>query len=166
MKRIFILVCFFSLLFIPKMQAQFEGTFGLGVHAGYGAKINSVGGGLHIHYYHTNNIRFAPSFTSFIERKGEKMWMTDADVHYVFPVSVSASLYPITGLHYSQWKYTPPKNSNATDNSRTKHRPGINLGLGFQHDIAYQLRANLELKYQFIPNYSQVLLTAGIGFWF
>ena len=33
---------------------------------------------MHIHYYRTNNIRIAPSFTYFIERKGENMWMIDA----------------------------------------------------------------------------------------
>lgn len=164
MKQIFILLPFLCLLFVPKAQAQFEGTVGFGVHAGYGAEINSLGAGVHIHYYRTNNIRFAPSFTTFLERKGNGMWMADADVHYMFPVSYSASLYPIAGLHYSQWKYTPPKNSE--DNSWTRHRPGANLGLGFQHDIAYRIRANFELKYQFIPNYSQMLITAGIGFWF
>jgi hypothetical protein len=164
MKRAFILGFFFLLLFVPKMQAQFEGTFGVGFHAGYGAEINSLGGGLHAHYYYTNNIRFAPSFTCFYERKDKSMWMADADTHYVFPVSLAASLYPITGIHYSQWKYNA--STRASTDNWTKHRLGINLGLGVQHDIAYKVRTNFELKYQFMPDYSQVVFTAGIGFWF
>lgn len=166
MRRVFILIFLFFLFFTPKIQAQFEGTFGLGVHAGYGAEINSIGGGIHAHYYYTNNIRFTPSFTYFLERKGEGMWMTDADAHYIFPVSYSASLYPIAGLHYSQWKYDASKNSDLADEGWKKHRLGANLGLGVQHDIAYRVRANFELKYQFIPDYSQVVFSAGIGFWF
>ncbi len=124
------------------MHAQFEGTFGMGVHAGYGGEINSPGAGVHAHYYYTNTIRFAPSFSYFPARKGKGLWMTDAEAHYVFPVSYSASLYPIAGLHYSQWKYVAPKNSALTGEEWTKHRVGANLGLGFQHDIAYRLRAN------------------------
>ncbi len=166
MKRFFILTSLFSLLFIPRMQAQFEGTFGLGVHAGYGATTKSMGAGVHAHYYYTNNIRFAPSFTSFLEVKGESMWMTDGDAHYILPISYATSLYPIAGFHYSQWKYNPPKSDNASKDSWRKHRPGANLGLGFQYDIAYRIRANFELKYQFIPGYSQLLVTTGIGFWF
>jgi len=38
--------------------------------------------------------------------------------------------------------------------------------MGYQHDISYRVRANLELKYQFINDYSQLLITAGFGFWF
>lgn len=167
------LFLFFSL---SKLPAQFEGTFGIGVHAGYGAEINSPGVGAHIHYYHTNNLRFAPSFTRFLERKGEGMWMADADVHYMLPLSISTSLYPIAGVHYSNWSYSnmiEPNNlydqvpgGSAAGEEHTLHRLGANLGLGFQYDISYRVRANFELKYQFINDYSQLQLMAGYGFWF
>lgn len=166
MKHISIWIFFITLLYVPTIQAQFEGTLGLGIHAGYGAEINSLGGGVHAHYYYTNEIRFAPSVTYFIERKGEKTWMTEADAHYIFPISYVASLYPIAGLNYSQWKYKSAENEELTNYDFTKHRLGANLGLGFQYDIAYKVRANFELKYQFIKDKSQVLFTSGIGFWF
>lgn len=166
MRRIFILAFFSSLIFAPKMLAQYEGTIGLGVHAGYGGEINKLGGGIHIHFYRSNNVRFAPSFTYFLESKRENMWMTDLDAHYILPVSYSASLYPIAGLHYSQWKYDASKNNTSDDEEWKKSRLGANLGLGFQHDIAYRVRANFELKYQFIKDFSQVVFSAGIGFWF
>ena len=82
--------------------------------------------------------------------------MVDADAHYIMPVSVSASLYPIGGLHYSQWTF----------DDLSDWRLGINLGLGVQHDIGYRIRANYELKYQFIRDYSQIVFMAGFGFWF
>lgn len=166
MKRAFTLVFLFSLLFIPNMRAQFEGTFGLGVHAGYGTEIGSLGGGAHIHYYYTNEVRFAPSFTYFMERKGDGLWMVDVDTHYILPVSVKASLYPIAGINYSQWKFKEETVQEAFVPAHTDKRLGANLGLGWQHDISYRVRANYELKYQFIHDHSQVLFTAGFGFWF
>lgn len=157
MKRTFILCFLFMLFFVPSIHAQFEGTFGIGVHTSYGTDVNRPGAGLHAHYYRTNNLRFAPAVTWFLERNGTGMWMTDVDVHYIIPLSYMVSLYPIGGAHYSQWKY---------EEANTKNRLGANLGLGYQYDIAYRARANLEMKYQFIPDHSQILITAGIGFWF
>ena len=87
----------FGLLSLTNGFAQFEGTFGVGVQAGYGSEIKSVGGGVHLHYYYTNELRFAPSFTRFIERKGTDMWMVETDAHYILPVSVALRprcLYP------------------------------------------------------------------------
>lgn len=167
MKKSAILIALFLLVSLSKIFAQFEGTFGIGIQTGYATELNSLGAGMHIHYYRTNNLRIAPSFTYFIERKGEKMWMIDADAHYIVPVSITASLYPIAGIHYSNWKFgTDAKNLQNESESQVKHRPGVNLGLGFQHDISYRVRANFELKYQFIKDYSQVILMAGFGFWF
>lgn len=153
-----ILLSFFAL---PKMFAQFEGTVGFGGHVGYATEINSLGVGLHTHYYRTNNIRLAPTFTYFAPNNGKGMWMADADAHIILPVSISASLYPIGGLHFSHWTFDA-----AAEERFTRNRLGANIGLGFQHDISYRVRANFELKYQFIRDYSQVFLMAGFGFWF
>jgi hypothetical protein len=162
MKRFFQILTLFLLISIPDLFAQFEGTLGIGAHASYGTEINRPGIGGHLHYYHTNNLRFAPSFTYFPEIKDKGMWMIDADAHYVLPVSITASLYPIGGIHYSNWLFDETTEMPRT----TKHRLGTNLGMGFQHDISYRVRANFELKYQFIRDYSQVMLSAGFGFWF
>lgn len=166
MKRAFTLVFLSSLLFIPKMQAQFEGTVGIGLHAGYGAEINSVGGGAHIHYYYTNQVRFAPSFTYSLERKDSQMWMAEADAHYILPVTVTASLYPIGGLNYSRWTLDGTLEGETHVPAQIERRLGLNMGLGIQHDIGYRVRANYELKYQFIRDHSQMVFMAGFGFWF
>lgn len=165
MKRILLLSVIFGLLSLSKAWSQFEGTVGMGIHAGYGSEINRPGAGIHLHYYHTNNLRFAPSFTLFAKNKGLEMWMAEADAHYIIPLSVTASLYPIGGLHYSNWNYAVAQSVGSVREEWTKHRPGINLGFGYQHDIRYRLRANFEMKYQFIKDYSQLFLSAGIGFW-
>ena len=155
MKKTVVLLALFLTFSIPKILAQFEGTMGIGFQAGYATETNSLGAGMHIHYYRTNNLRIAPSFTYFIERKGENMWMIDADAHYIVPVSITASLYPIAGIHYSKWNFDSI-NESAADASETevKHRPGANLGLGFQHDIGYRVRGNFEWRYQLIKDYA------------
>ncbi|MCE5204583.1 MAG: outer membrane beta-barrel protein [Porphyromonadaceae bacterium] len=165
MKKMFLLCVVFGVMSLSRVSAQFEGTIGMGIHAGYGAEINSPGVGLHLHYYQTNNLRFVPSFTYFAKRKGIGMWMAETDIQYVIPVSVTASLYPIAGIHYSNWKYGGVKTGEEITGEWEKHRPGVNLGLGYQHDISYRVRANFELKYQFIKDYSQVFFMTGFGFW-
>ncbi|MBZ4651974.1 MAG: putative secreted protein [Proteiniphilum sp.] len=151
---------------ISTLHAQFEGTWGVGVHAGYASAAERPGAGVHLHYYLTNNLRFVPSYTRFLERKGEGLWMAETDLHYILPLSYAASLYPLAGVHYSNWHYDPTAAGAIAMEEHTNHRLGASLGLGFQHDISYRVRANLELKYQFINDYSQLLLTAGFGFWF
>lgn len=160
MKRVILLITL-SAITLPKLFAQFEGTFGIGAHMGYATEVNSLGVGAHIHYYRTNSLRLAPSFTYFVENNGVSTWMVDADAHYILPVSITASLYPIAGVNFSNWEFKA-----AIDEKEVKNRLGANLGLGFQHDISYRVRANFELKYQFIKDYSQVSLMAGFGFWF
>lgn len=166
MKRLLPIFTLFLLISTSTLFAQFEGTVGFGAHVGYAMEINSPGIGAHIHYYQTNSLRFAPSFTRFLEVKGKGLLMIDADAHYILPLSVTASIYPILGLHYSNWSYNASKNDEASTDRWYKHRLGSNIGFGFQHDISYRVRANIDLKYQFIKDFSQVMLSAGFGFWF
>lgn len=154
------------LLTLPALHAQFEGTWGIGTHVGYASAIKRPGAGIHLHYYQTNNLRIAPSFSYFLEAKGQQLWMAETDLHYILPLNYAASLYPLAGIHYSNWRYTPKADGVATGEGVTHHRPGASLGLGFQHDIRYRVRANLEMKYQFIKDYSQLFITIGFGFWF
>lgn len=165
MRKLILFSILFSVFGIPSLFAQYEGTVGLGAHAGYAKEINSLGGGVHLHYYYTNNLRFAPSYTYYIPIKGRNMWEIDTDAHYLFPLNWEFSLYPIGGLHFSKWKYEPKRSSDFEDLSWSKNRLGLNVGLGFQYDFRYKARTNLEIKYQSIKDYSQLSIMFGVGFW-
>ena len=165
MKKHLLFLAFFALLFVGKASAQFEGTFGMGAHLKYGAEIASMGAGAHLHYFKTNNIRLAPSFTYYLPRKGKSLWEIEADAHLIVPISWDISLYPIAGLNYGNWKYDAQKTTDIGTKDWTKHKVGANLGLGLQYEIGYRVRANFEFKYQFIKDFSQLTVMAGIGFW-
>lgn len=165
MKRSIFLSILFLTLFSIKSFSQYERTVGMGTHAGYGTEVKSLGGGVHFHYYHTNNLRFAPSFTYYLPRNGNSMWEVDADAQYVVPISWLFSFYPIAGLNYSNWNFDASKVSGSGLYDWTKHRMGLNLGLGIQYDFGYKTRISFEYKYQLIKDFSQSSFMAGIGFW-
>ncbi len=164
MKKLLLVLVIFLGLSVSKVSAQFEGTFGMGGHLKYGAEIASMGAGAHLHYYRTNNIRLAPSFTYYLPRKGKSLWEIEADAHFIVPLSWDISLYPIAGLNYGNWEYDAQKADLGAEDW-TKHKVGGNLGLGVQYEIGYRVRANFEFKYQFIKDFSQLTVMAGIGFW-
>ena len=166
MKKLLFTLLLLCLLMGSKAFAQFEKTVGVGAHVKYGVEIESMGAGIHLHYYHTNNLRFAPAFTYYVPQKGNTVWEAEADAHYIVPVSVSASLYPIIGLNYSNRNFDASKAGFPEEKDWTKRRLGANIGVGAQHDIRYRLRANFELKYQYVKDFSQISFMAGVGFWF
>lgn len=163
MKKIIILSAIFSILFATNASAQFQGTFGMGAHTAFGTSINDWGAGLHIHYYATNNLRLVPSATFFFPRNDVRMWKAEFDFHAVTPLTHSTVVYPIAGVSFTNRRFDPP--ATAEVESWTNHHLGGNFGVGFQHDIVYRLRVNVEVKYHIVRNRSQVGLMAGIGFW-
>lgn len=165
MRKVVIISVLFLVIGVSGAFAQYEGTVGIGAHAGYAKEINSLGGGVHLHYYYTNNLRFAPSYTYYIPIKGRNMWEVDADAHYLVPLNWEFSFYPIGGLHFSQWKYESQRSSDFENPDWSKNRLGLNVGVGFQYDFRYKTRANFEIKYQSIKDFAQLSLMFGIGFW-
>lgn len=167
MRKTLLLLFFVLTLGVTKTHAQYEGTIGFGAHTGYANEFKSLGAGFHIHYYHKNKLRYVPSLTFYYPRKSTHIWDVDFDAHFLMPLNWEFTFYPLLGVHYSNLKYKPLVNSGDgyVDDWR-KNRLGLNLGVGFQYDLAYRLRSSLELKYQVIKDYSQVNLMLGFGFWF
>ena len=164
MKKIIIIAAFFSVLSITKASAQFQGTFGMGAHTVFGTETNSVGAGLHIHYYWTNNLRMAPSATFFIPQNDVRMWKAEFDLHVVAPLTFSTVVYPIVGVSFTNRRSeASPQEEDVP--SWTNHHFGGNFGVGIQHDIMYRLRVNFEIKHHMIRDRSQVGIMVGIGFW-
>lgn len=154
------LTVFVCMLSTTKAFAQYEGTFGGGVHLAYAGEFKSPGAGIYLHYNITDRMRLAPAWTYFLERKGTKTWMAEADVHYLVPVTWEFSFYPLGGFNFERFRNDPGLNA------KNSSRLGANVGLGLQYDIQYHVTVHVEGKYQFIKDYSQPLFMAGIGYWF
>jgi hypothetical protein len=165
MRKIIVLSVVFTTLFAGNAAAQFQGTFGMGTHVAFGFDRHNVGGGFHIHYYATNNLRIAPSATFFLPQNDITSWKAELDVHVVAPLTFSTVVYPIAGVSYTNRRWNASAIEDAPSGSWTRHRMGGNFGIGLQHDIIYRVRVNFELKYHLIPDYSQVGFMVGIGFW-
>ena len=163
MKKKIALLLLFSTLFVLNATAQFQGTFGMGAHTTFGAEHHNLGAGLHIHYYVTNNLRLAPSATFFLPQNDVSMWKAEFDLHVVAPITPSTVAYPITGISFTNRRFDSSATPEIED--RVNHHIGGNFGVGLQHDIRYRFRVNVEVKYHFVRNRSQVGFMAGIGFW-
>ena len=164
MRKILLSLLFILSLSSAKLMAQYEGTFGMGAHIDYASEIQRPGLGIDIQYYLTNNVRIAPSLTYYMQIKDKRMWSVDGDLHYVISASKLFSLYPIAGLHFSEWKNMMMKTDDKV-NKIYNTRLGLNTGLGLQYDFRYKTRMNFEVKYQSIKDYSQVAFSLGVGFW-
>lgn len=73
------------------------------------------------------------------------------------------SIYPLGGLGYARatahlsdlgigWK-------NVSDG-----KIAVNLGAGMDFRVASNIKLNLELKYQIVDNFNQLVLSAGVSF--
>jgi opacity protein-like surface antigen len=165
MKRVIGLSVLLLVLYSAVAFAQFEGTVGVGVHAGYGNSAGNIGAGLHLHYYHTNQLRFSPAYTRYLPGKGVSMWEVDADAHYLIPVTWLFSFYPVAGLNYSNRKFDSSKMDGSDPVDITRRRIGANLGMGLQYDFGYKTRVSFEYRHRFIRDFSHSCFMAGIGFW-
>ena len=162
MKKNLLILVVFTTLFAFNASAQFQGTFGMGAHTSFDTQHHSLGAGLHIHYYVTNNLRLAPSATFFLPQNDVRMWRAEFDFHVVAPLTFSTVVYPIAGVSYTNCKFNA---ATLPEDNWSEHHFGGNFGVGVQHDIRYRLRVNFEIKYHLIPSHSQVGVMVGIGFW-
>ncbi len=165
MRKSVLLIMVLFLISASKSFAQYNGTFGMGARLSYASEIQRPGIGLDIHYYLNNNVRLAPSLTYYMQVKNKSMWNIDADIHYIVPIGTEFSLYPLAGVHLSEWK-NKTQLIDINERNIYNKRLGLNAGMGFQYDFRYKARTSFEVKYQSIKDYSQVAFMVGVGFWF
>ena len=151
------------LVVLASMSAMAQDKkWGLGLNVLYGTKINNVGFGVKGQYYATEAIRVEANAAYFMkndkfkkddEEVGMKMWDANVVGHYLIPVaSDKAFVYPLIGVGLTNWVQNAVKTST---------RFTINLGAGFQYDVAEDFAINLEAKYQIIKDYGQAVFGVG-----
>ena len=159
MKKLFLTM----LIALVSMGAMAQDKkFGAGLNLLYGTKINNIGFGVKGQYYATEVIRVEANADYFMkndkfkkddEEVGMKMWDVNVVGHYLIDVSQQkAWLYPLVGVGLTNWVQNAIK-------ANTKFT--INVGAGFQFDVAEDFAINVEAKYQIIKDYGQGVFGVG-----
>lgn len=158
-KVLLLLVCMCAC--VATSYAQ-KGESALGVHLNYGNDSN-LGLGVKYRYGITEHLRIEPAVNYYFKHDYASMWDMEANLHYLFPVADNVSIYPLGGLGYARatahlsdlgigWK-------NVSDG-----KIAVNLGAGMDFRVASNIKLNLELKYQIVDNFNQLVLSAGVSF--
>lgn len=136
-----------------------QGMSSLGFNIGYGFDSENATLGVDYRYCVTDEIRLNPELTYFVKNNGLSAWTIDLNAHYVVKLSEMFGFYPLAGLDLSFWKL-----GVGNGLSYNKTRLGANIGLGGEVYATNDLSIGLELKYNIIKTFDQVLLGVRVGY--
>ena len=149
MKKLFLTM----LVVLVSMSAMAQDKkYGVGFNLLYGTEIKNIGFGVKGQYYATDAIRLEANGAFFPKKDELKMYEAGLVGHYLIPVAENMKVYPLAGAGITSWVVS----ALDADVEFT-----INLGGGFQYDIAEDFALTAEVKYQIIKNYNQAVF--GIG---
>ena len=149
MKKLFLTML--VVLISMSAMAQ-EGKKGIGVNLLYGSKIENIGIGVKGQYYATDVIRVEANANYFMKKNDLSMWDINLNGHYLIPTGTNMAVYPLVGVGLTNWH---------TSTLSNKVKVAINLGAGYQFDIADDFAVNVEGKYQIIDSYNQFVGSIG-----
>lgn len=160
MKKILVfLVCLCAC--IATSYAQ-QGESALGVNLNYGNDTN-FGLGVKYRYNLSDHVRIEPAFNYYFKHDYVSMWDLNANFHYLCPVAENVTVYPLAGIGYAN--ATAHLKDWGLDNE-SDGKITVNLGAGADFQVSSSVKLNLELKYQIIDDFNQLVLSAGVIFAF
>lgn len=152
-----ILLAFALVLVSMSSMAQDKGDMAAGVRLLYSTAVKNIGAGALFQYMFTDNLRGEANFDYVFEKDDYNMWNANANVHYLCPTSTATKAYPLVGLGIAN------KYKNMGNNSI---KLCLNIGAGFEVNMAKDLALIAEAKYQFISGYSQFVPSLGVAYRF
>jgi len=156
--RMSLLKYFGSVLALVGFPMMVSAQIALGVGGTYGSDIDQFAPNFRAYYFPNEVICFGPEYSWFpsIESNEVKRQLTEFNLtgHYIFEVSHTMGVYPLTGLNYSREKETEHGEEETTDAF------GLNLGAGV-HFAYGRVLPFAEYKYIF-SDLSQHVISIGI----
>ena len=152
-----ILFVFALALISMSSMAQSKGDMAAGVRLLYSTEVENVGAGVFLRYMLTDNLRGEGSFDYFFEKNDINMWNINANVHYLCPTSTSTRVFPLIGLGIA---------NIYSDMVHNSVKLCMNLGAGFEADVAKDLSLVVEAKYQIISHHNQFVPSLGVAYKF
>jgi outer membrane protein X len=149
MKKLFLTML--VVLMSVSAMAQ-DKKYGVGINLLYGTKIENIGFGVKGQYYATDAVRVEANAAYFMEKNDWKMWDVNLVGHYLIPIGEKFSVYPLAGIGITNW---------STNVFNGKIKFAIDLGGGFQFDVAEDFAVNAEVKYQIIQDFNQAVFAIG-----
>lgn len=144
---------------------SFRGEKSAGISINYGTEIETVGFGFNFNYNITDEIRLNPNFTYFLKKNDVNIWDVNVDVNYLFDIAPWFKAYPVAGLSLAtaHWSviYTAP-GSNHVKSKSNETRFGVNIGAGFEYDIAPDWAVNFQIKYRIMSDIDQAVIGVGV----
>lgn len=159
MKKLFVTM----LVVLVSMSAMAQDKkYGVGFNLLYGTEIKNVGFGVKGQYYATDVVRLEANAGYYMKNSNYdgddysmKMWDVNVVGHYLVDVTggnKTAFVYPLAGVGITNWVHS-------VINTKTKFT--INLGAGFEYEVAEDFAINAEAKYQIIDKFNQAVFSVG-----
>lgn len=167
MKRMkkFIVMCMLAVVGITASAQNSQGQSAFGFNVGYGFSDHSnMLFALDYRYCLTDEIRFAPSLTYFVEDESLSAWAIDVNAHYLFRATEMFGFYPLVGLDLSFWRLGDIDGGHSLHETFTRF--GANFGVGGEVYASDRLTVGLEFKYNLIKDFNQPILAVRVGYSF
>lgn len=139
-----------------------QGDKAIGVDIGFApcledhADFTNFGLGVKFQYNVTNPVRLEADLDYWFEAKHVSVFDITANVHYLVGVGKGFTVYPLAGVGYA----------NVDSHGNGYHRFVFNLGIGGEYALTSNLTLGLELKYQYINDFSRFPINIGLAYHF
>lgn len=155
-----------------------KGTSAVGINLGYtiglndGTKVNNFGLGAKYQYNFTDAFRGELEFTYDFKDKGLSFMNYGVNLHYLINCSESFKVYPIVGLGAATAKlsvdgfYDDEDDEYYDGGSASKTHFSFNVGVGGEYLVSEHIGVSLEVKYQYIKDFSRLPIRLGVAYKF
>lgn len=192
MKRIFQFFMVCAALLGLSASAQEKGDMAVGLNLGVapslesGAKVTNFDLGAKFQYNVTNPIRVEAALDYGFKNKGVDVLTIGVNAHYIFKVADKISVYPLVGIGYAHcgvkatgipdmgkidWGGLISGDADI-DDIGTKSESGsadkfyFNVGAGAEYALNEKLSVGLEIKYQYIKDFSRLPISLSASYKF
>lgn len=169
-------------------SAQEKGDMAAGLNLGVapclekGVSVTNFGIGAKFQYNITNPIRLEADLDYWFKSKGVDVFDISINGHYLFHVANKITVYPLIGIGFAHNSAIAEGDLNfeGFDTpwggiSKEEYEDSLkgsansflfNIGIGGQYEITEKISAGIEIKYQYIKNFSRLPITIGATYRF
>ena len=142
-----------------------------------GASLTNYGVAAKYRYGITDALRGEAVVGYDFKAKGFGFFEAGINVDYLFDLSSKFAVYPLVGLGYANIQggydddddygyYRSYGYDDDDDDSTSLSRFYFNVGIGAEYMVTNHIAVNLEVKYQYIQNFSRLPISLGIAYKF